>query len=191
MDPTDSTTAASGTVPPTPSPHPSSAFTASSTGSSSTPWDPPILPLQERADHTAWYWALGGGGLCLALLFVLAVLYRRGLIFQGSAWKRRPSHAQPWKHWGDARSRLPSLFDLLHVPQHRKSTVNAPVSLPAAEAAYSTSTPMQHADAATVRVQLHVPARSYSSVVVHLRDSEEPPGPPSHYPGKPLGAINE
>lgn len=49
---------------------------------------------------------------------------------------------------------MPSLFDLFHVPQRKKSTMNPAVSLAAAETAFPVSEPVHHGDAATVRVQM-------------------------------------
>lgn len=174
----------------------SSAATASF-GTTTTSWDTPDFTLSPPPDWSAWYYALGGTALVLLLLFVLAVLYRRGLIFQGAAWKRRPSHAQPWRHWGEAHSRMPSLFDLLHVPQRRKS---AGVSLPTAETAFSESRPQGDP---TVRAHMEPsPGQNVSTIAVPQRSLEaqeaqlfdRPASPPLLHPptlGQPMQSIRE
>ncbi|KAJ1523967.1 hypothetical protein ONE63_010513 [Megalurothrips usitatus] len=102
---------------------PTAAYSTAAPAPPGPPAPPPHLPEDPRADPTWLAWALGLGGSFLVVLAVLAVLHRRGLLFRDSAWRRRPSHAQPWRDWGP-RSRLPSLFDLLHYPQRRKSTLH-------------------------------------------------------------------
>ncbi|KAK3914037.1 Gamma-glutamyl phosphate reductase [Frankliniella fusca] len=75
------------------------------------------MEAEETQARDNWYIALGVVGGVVVVLTVLSILYRKGLLC-GRSRMRRPSHAQPWLHWdwGTPRSRLPSLFDLLHVP---------------------------------------------------------------------------